>query len=223
MNVQRKNSNMETYIRNYENVISDEICSDIINIYEKLWKEKTEEIQSMSLCYDTKGNKTCGACNCQRLDIMQHKEFQQYTNIILQYLQSTIQRYTEDTNIIKHQWPPRYGFEHFRVKRYLPDGIQQHDLHSDVNDKSSAKRFLSIICYLNEDFSGGETTFPNFNHNSKVTTGGIIMFPCTWSYLHKGNPVKSGSGKYVLGTFLNYLTAQQLNRVGDKTLGTENV
>ena len=49
------------------------------------------------------------------------------------------------------------------------------------------------------------------------------MFPCTWSYLHKGNPVKSGSGKYVLGTFLNYLTAQQLNRIGDKTLGTENV
>ena len=42
-----------------------------------------------------------------------------------------------------------------------------------------------------------------------MTTGGIIMFPCTWSYLHKGNPVKSGSGKYVLGTFLNYLTTQQ--------------
>ena len=33
-----------------------------------------------------------------------------------------------------------------------------------------------------------------------------MMFPTTWCYLHKGNPVRSGKPKYVLGTFLHYLS-----------------
>lgn len=212
---------MESYIRNYESVIDPRVCCDIIDTYERLWREREEQIKSMSLCYDTAGNKLCGACNCQRLDIMQHKEYEPYVKMVSHYIQQTIQRYKEDTGITSGQWPTRYGFEHFRVKRYLPDGIQQHDMHSDVTNKTNAKRFLSVICYLNSDFTGGETTFANFKDTGKVTTGGIILFPCTWSYPHKGNPVTSGTGKYILGTFLNYVDEKQLNRMGDKVLGTD--
>ena len=196
---------METYIRNYENVISDEVCSDIINIYERLWEEKTEEIQSMSLCYDTEGNKTCGACNCQRLDIMQHKEYQQYTNIILQYLQSTIQRYTEDTKIIKNQWPFKYGFEHFRVKRYLPDGKDQFRNHVDVIDYNTARRFLVFFLYLNEP-EGGETEFHCFNGEKiKPKAGRVCMFPPMWTHLHSGNAVMGTKPKYIIGSYLHYV------------------
>lgn len=105
----------------------------------------------------------------------------------------------------------------------MSDGVQQHDTHVDVNNKSSAKRFLSIICYLNDDFGGGETSFPHFNTKTKVETGTVLLFPCSWSYLHKGNPISSGNSKYVLGTFLNYVDSQKLNRIGDKTLGSEGV
>ena len=51
----------------------------------------------------------------------------------------------------------------------------------------------------------------------------MIIFPCTWSYLHKGNPVTKGGAKYVLGTFLNYVDEQQTNRKGDQTLGTKGL
>ena len=76
---------------------------------------------------------------------------------------------------------------------------------------------------MNDDFKGGETSFPDFNYDSKVKTGSVIMFPCTWSYLHKGNPIKSGNAKYVLGTFLNYVAEQKTNRMGDQKLGTDRL
>ena len=211
------------YIKLYRNVLDPRACKDMINTYEKLWKEQTRKIQEMSLCYDTQGNKVCGACDCQRLDIMQHEEFKDLFQYTAGSLQRQIQVYKEDCKIVKQQWPNNFGFEHFRLKRYLPDGVQQHDFHSDVTNKNSAKRFLSIICYLNDGFKGGETSFPNFSYDSKVKTGSVIMFPCTWSYLHKGNPIKSGNAKYVLGTFLNYVAEQKTNRMGDQKLGTDRL
>ena len=199
-------TNESQYIKLYPNVIDPRVCKDLIDTFEKLWKEQTEKIQQLSLCYDKLGNKLCGACDCQRVDIMQHKEFGELFEFVLGYIQQQIKVYKEDCGIVKQQWPQKFGFEHFRIKRYLPDGVQQHNFHSDVEGLDSAKRFLSVICYLNDEFEGGETSFPNFDYDSEVTTGGILIFPCTWTYLHKGNPIKSGSSKYVLGTFLNFAT-----------------
>ena len=133
------------FIKCYGEVLDKSLCSDIINLYEKLWREETESIKQMSLCYDTEGVKTCGACDCQRLDIMQHEEFKPYVNEAVKYLQATIEQYKQDTNLHKTQWPKKYGYEYIRVKRYLADGIQQHNIHVDVDNKDSAKRFLSII------------------------------------------------------------------------------
>jgi len=215
--------NESQYIKLYHNVIDPGVCSALIRTYEKLWKEQTQKIQEMSLCYNTEGVKVCGACDCQRLDIMQHGEFKELFNYVIADIQRQIKVYKKDCNIVSEQWPLSFAFENLRMKRYLPDGIQQHNFHSDVTNKTSAKRFVSIICYLNNDFEGGETSFPNFEYDSKVTTGGMIIFPCTWSYLHKGNPITSGNPKYVLGTFLNYVDVQQTNRKGDQTLGTKGL
>ena len=205
-------TNESQYIKLYRNVIDPRVCKALIDTYETVCKEQTEKIQQLSLCYDKLGNKLCGACDCQRVDIMQHKEFGELFEFVLGYIKLQIKVYKEDCGIVKQQWPQKFAFEHFRMKRYLPDGIQQHNFHSDVAGIDSAeslkedttKRFLSIICYLNDEFEAGETSFPHYEYDSVVTTGGILLFPCTWNYLHKGNPIKSGSPKYVLGTFLNY-------------------
>ena len=84
------------FIKVYSEVLEKSLCNDIINLYEKLWKEQTDYIKQMSLCYDTKGNKTCGACDCQRLDIMQHEEFKPIINTVVNYLQQLIDFYKED-------------------------------------------------------------------------------------------------------------------------------
>ncbi len=210
------------YIKYYPDVLQPTICELMINTYEKLWKEQEDSIRKMSLCYDESGNKLCGACDCQRLDIMQHKEFVNPFNYFMERLQSTVEQYKLDVDLEFNQWPKEYGYEHIRIKRYLSNEVQQHGYHSDVNNIESAKRFLAVVCYLNDDFDGGQTVFPKLNYKSTVSTGGILLFPATWNYYHRGLPSKNGYAKYILGTFLNYTNNQRFNRAGDKILGMNN-
>ena len=209
------------FIKVYKNVFSLELCSHMINTYERLWKEEEERIKKMSLCYNTEGEKICGACNCQRLDMMQHHEFKKSFNQVVNKFQSLILQYKQDTNVQQTQWPKKYRYENFRIKRYLGDSTQQHDTHVDVSNADNARRFLAFVCYLNDDFDEGETEFPQYDYQTKVSTGSVVMFPVTWSYLHRGKPIKNGYAKYILGSFLQYEEKQKMNRIGDKTMGLD--
>ena len=211
------------YIRLYDNVFSPALCNHLVDTYEKLWREQEEQIKKMSLCYTPDGTKTCGACDCQRLDIMRHPEFQEPFRIVVNGIENTIKTYKIDADIHHTQWPEKYGYEHLRIKRYLCDKNQQHDYHADVGNIESTKRFLAIICYLNDNFDEGGTEFPKFNLNIKPKKGSVLLFPCTWSYLHRGSPSINGYAKYILGSFLTYVVHQNFNRIGDKTLGIKAI
>ena len=211
------------FIRAYGGVFSSSLCDNLIETYEQLWREKEEQLKKISLCYTESGQKVCGACNCQRLDIMQHHEFNEPFKIVMNGIQVVLNQYKRDTQLHSCQWPAKHGYEHLRIKRYFCDEDQQHDFHADVTDIESAKRFLSIICYLNDDFDGGETFFPHFNLQFKPKKGTSFCCTCTWSYLHKGNPASNGHAKYILGSFLNYVGHRKFNRVGDKNLGIEQI
>ena len=210
------------FIKLYKNVLPPDLCSSIINTYEKLWREQEEQIKKMSLCYSEEGQKLCTACNCQRLDIMQHHEFKELFNQVIGRFQLLISQYKKDVIVHDCQWPERYRYENFRVKRFLCDGNQQHDTHVDVTNTDTAKRFLAFVCYLNDDFDGGETIFPQHNYQSTVSTGSVLVFPVAWSYLHRGKPLTNGYAKYMLGSFLQYEQRQLMNRIGDKTMGLDN-
>ena len=213
----------DQFIKVYRNVLPKDLCKQMIDTYEKLWTEQEEQIKKMSLCYTEDGTKTCGACDCQRLDIMRHHEFQEPFKIILSGLETTIKQYKKDADIHHTQWPQKYGYEHLRIKRYLCDTQQQHDYHADVGNIESTKRFLAIVCYLNDNFDEGETEFPKFNINIKPKRGSVLLFPCTWSYLHRGSQSTNGYGKYILGSFLTYVMHQGFNRIGDKNLGIKAI
>ena len=210
------------FIKLYKNVLPPDLCSSIINTYEKLWKEQEEQIKKMSLCYSEDGKKLCTACDCQRLDIMQHHEFKESFNQVIGRFEFLISQYKKDVVIHDCQWPERYRYENFRVKRFLCDKKQQHDTHVDVTNTDTAKRFLAFVCYLNDEFDGGETIFPQHNYQSKVSTGSVLVFPVAWSYLHKGKPLTNGYAKYMLGSFLQYEQRQTMNRIGDKTMRLDN-
>lgn len=61
-------------------------------------------------------------------------------------------------------------------------------------------RYFSIVCYLNEDFEGGHTSFPGLNHKVAPQAGKAIIFPST--YVHCAEPVTAGE-KFVLVSWLN--------------------
>lgn len=117
---------------------------------------------------------------------------------------AALNRYRKEVGIDDTIWPHRYGFEHFRIKKYDAANGDSFPYHVDVADHASARRFLAVFFYLN-DTDGGETSYPaHIGSIVKPQQGSIMMFPPLWLYPHAGEPLKSGV-KYICGTYLHYL------------------
>jgi hypothetical protein len=79
-----------------------------------------------------------------------------------------------------------------QIVRYRPGG--HYDLHSDTGP-STRNRYFSVVCYLNDDFDGGRTTFPSLDYSATPAAGTALVFPSNYS--HCAEPVVSGE-KYVV-------------------------
>ena len=77
---------------------------------------------------------------------------------------------------------------------------QEYKSHYDGT--SDTKRVVSAICYLNNDFEGGEIEFTNFGIKIKPEPGMLVLFPSNFAYRHVAHPVTSGT-KYALVTWLH--------------------
>jgi predicted 2-oxoglutarate/Fe(II)-dependent dioxygenase YbiX len=62
-------------------------------------------------------------------------------------------------------------------------------------------RAISAICYLNDDYEGGELEFPHFGVKLKPQAGMLLLFPSNFAYAHIAHPVTKGT-KYALVTWL---------------------
>lgn len=187
------------YTRVYDNFLEPEFCDSLVQKYEKTWATEQEKIKELSLCAN------CSLCTCERIDIMQHKEFDEYWEYSARKFQSAIDRYKTDVQLDPVQFPREFAFEHIKIKRYMPNTEDQFRTHVDVEDHASAKRFLVFLVYLNDNFEQGETTFPIFGDQVKPVKGRLLMFPPTWTYLHRGEKVYGNNPKYILGSYLTYV------------------
>ncbi|HEY0099683.1 MAG TPA: 2OG-Fe(II) oxygenase [Pyrinomonadaceae bacterium] len=82
------------------------------------------------------------------------------------------------------------------IVRYAPGDF--YVAHTDTIPGDDY-RYFTVLCYLNEEFEGGQTTFPALNYSFKPRTGAAIIFPAT--YLHCAEPVTAGE-KYAVVTWL---------------------
>lgn len=77
---------------------------------------------------------------------------------------------------------------------------QYYKPHSDAG--GSLNRTLSAICYLNNDYDGGEIEFVNFNVKIKPEPGMLVLFPSNYAYSHMAHPITSGT-KYAIVTWMH--------------------
>jgi predicted 2-oxoglutarate/Fe(II)-dependent dioxygenase YbiX len=76
---------------------------------------------------------------------------------------------------------------------------EEYKPHYDTS--GTMNRIISAICYLNNDFQGGELEFPNFNLKIKPEPGMLILFPSSYPYMHIAHPVTQGN-KYAIVTWI---------------------
>lgn len=87
--------------------------------------------------------------------------------------------------------------EGYAALRY--EGGEHYKAHYDGS--TSIGRVISAICYLNDDYEGGEIEFVNFGVKIRPEPGTLVLFPSNFAYRHVAHPVKSGI-KYALVTWL---------------------
>lgn len=80
--------------------------------------------------------------------------------------------------------------------RYAPHG--HYEPHTD-SGLDLQERYFSVLCYLNDDFEGGRTSFPFLDYDAVPKKGRAIIFPS--SYMHCAEPVIAGE-KFVALTWV---------------------
>jgi predicted 2-oxoglutarate/Fe(II)-dependent dioxygenase YbiX len=71
--------------------------------------------------------------------------------------------------------------------------------HTDTHDNDEGKT-ISVVLYLNDDYTGGEIEFEDQGILVKPTAGSIMVFPSRKPYFHASKPVLSGE-KYIVPGF----------------------
>ena len=175
------------FIGLYENVLSEDICKNIIELFESDLKNKVNIL----------GNKQFFKDKMERCDYQKFYQSSDVSNLIVSKINSVldkcIQLYAEEFWIIKQlkatsldvklqKTPPRGGY---------------HVWHCEQGSLKIASRVLAWTIYLNDIPDGeGETEFLWQGLRVKPKAGTVSIFPAAFTHTHRGNPVYS-CNKYI--------------------------
>ena len=181
------------YIKCYDNMVNDSQCNEIIEAYK----------QSGTSYVNREQRPTFHELNISKKFKAKDPLWEKPQIILTETFIDVVNLYMEDLEIAR-DFPVKYTFEEYRMKRYEANDYDQFKDHVDVQDYSSARRFVVIFLYLNDVLEGGETNFPKLDLAITPKQGRILVFPANWQYRHSGLPVKSND-KYIIGSYLHYL------------------
>ena len=155
-------------------MLTPEVCKTLIDTYQSS-KEK-ERIENFLTPQFSQVN----------LNELNEKGYQKFTQLLCYKVLEIVKEYKKALPQYTEWFPEKIFFEELRIKKYEPGTDDQFLIHTDVQDHQSAKRYLAFLIYLNDDFKGGETTFPYNKLTIKPETGKVSV-----SYTHLTLPTKA--------------------------------
>jgi len=178
------------YVVRVENVISNELCDELIQKFEDNSYQYEDISQS--------------SADFSQIDILRYRTtWGNNSDELLGVFKDKLQEYKKKVGIVQGMWPREMKFENIRIKRYLPNDKDEFRPHVDVTSLENARRFLVFFLYL-DDNKGGHTSFPLENKASPCAKGSLLMFPPMWPWLHAGTkPIDKP--KYIIGSYLHYV------------------
>ena len=190
------------YVKVYDNALGLEFCDQLIKEFERDWEHQMSTGRDDPVIVTTKGDKLYKKFTEIDFAIVPHWQ-EKYGTQLKSEIAYYINLYYNDLGYPAHLRPQKFGYEGFRIKRYLPDTNERIDNHIDAGNLGFCKRFLSLFWYLNDVEEGGETRFTDLNYHVKPKAGSLLIFPPMWMFPHAGLPVVSGP-KYLLHSYLHF-------------------
>jgi hypothetical protein len=189
----------------------NEVIGGCIEIFENVWSNPLETINLVEeLCHDyNSGIKweragTIGSGAYQNMrtnqligltytaDITGNPIIQNIHNAFYTAVLATTNSYAMRYNMHESLY-----HEGYNLLKYSPG--EEYKAHYDGG--TDIGRAISAICYLNDDYEGGEIEFTNFKVKIKPPAGSLILFPSNYAYTHVAHPIESGV-KYAIVTWV---------------------
>jgi len=191
-------------------IIPTKIVGGAIAIYENIWPNSLEIISHCSseknvkfvpaTVLDAKTGKTYinNVRNTDSIGITKNKEIDSYFKELDESCRGLVNSVVNSYKKLFKISEEILDKENYSLLRYNPG--QYYHQHYDGGTESA--RSISVLIYLNDEYSGGEIEFVNFNEKFKPKAGTLILFPSNYAYGHIAHPVTSGT-KYVIVTWLH--------------------
>jgi hypothetical protein len=190
--------NLHNYVKLYENILDEETCQDIMSVVENAtFEDITNENFKFKQAIVTENS---------------HWELPEVTeneitttplhlqDVFSELFFSAASNYFQGTQL--PLVPELQGFENIKIKKFTDQHF--YNLHSDVNDHKSAKRFLSVFVFLT-DAENGYIRFPTLGITDIIPKkGSILVFPPHWLYPYEVKCRDGGSLMYA-HSYLHYV------------------
>ena len=162
---------MDHSINVYKNVITSELCDELISLHKKE-KQYTEK--------EVYGEGT--NVGCYGLELGNYPE---YNKKVFYVVEGIIDRVLED----HVYFPDNLDYEDYILREHYGETV----IHTDgIIDEDSERRILSIIIALTDDYDGGVFNFPEQSYQVKLKKGEAITFPPNYFYPHEVSPPSNG-------------------------------
>ena len=86
-----------------------------------------------------------------QVTLQNHPEWQPFCVNFQEKFYEYIDRYMKDCDVTDMMFPQQFAFEQFRLKRYMPNDVDEFADHVDVGNYASARRFLVFFLYLDDN------------------------------------------------------------------------
>ena len=183
-------SDLRHYIRVYDDALDPSLCTSMIDAFASLEMHQVRNGRGTRRGLDDS--------SWTELNVGQFAD-DGFRALFRDQVDRGLERYNRDVGLVL-PLPNSPLTAELRMKRYLPGGSDQFQLHFDAIYEK-ANRYLVFLWYLNDVEDGGETRFPRLDLAVRAKAGRLLMFPPYWMYQHEGAPPRSGD-KYIVGTYL---------------------
>ena len=172
---------MRKWIGYYQNIISDDLCSKLIE-----YSDNQKPLQPST--YSTSSGKSDRSNERVKMDDGWFRNGEQYYNDIKNCFMTVIKKYRE-----KHT--------DFRLNKYSKGGFMSR--HVDNIHHSHGQEYgypqASALLFLNDDYEGGHFHISGLRYETKK--GSAIIFPSNFMIPHKVNRIEKGT-RYSIVTWL---------------------
>lgn len=100
----------------------------------------------------------------------------------------------EKLALVKDIWEKEFDIKvSLKNGLYLVRWTEGKGMPLHVDDLGSGNEQISAVIYLNDDYEGGQISFPTHDLEISPDTGDLIIFPGNLNYAHEVKPVISGN------------------------------